>query len=306
MNSPIILFCYNRLQHLKLVINALQKNKLSKESELYIYSDGFKDSTDSGAVLEVRKSLKTITGFKSIHIIESAYNKGLLQSIIDGVTDVINKHKKVIVLEDDCVVSPYFLDYMNIALKKYQHDDRVMHINGYIPTIEDSKLNDTFFISHMFCWGWGTWDKSWSLYEKNPKKLLSLFDLKLKKRFNFNGNYDIYAQIKDNYDKKINTWAVFWAAIIFLNKCLCLTPKTSLVQNIGTDQSGTNFSFSTNKYDVILHQEPITSFPEKIEESKDAYQALVAFYQSHKLTVIGHIKSKLYKLFKLLRFERKN
>ena len=297
MISPIVLFCYNRLSHLQQVIKSIQKNQLAKESELYIFSDSFKHEGEKDAILAVRKFLKTITGFKSVHIIESQQNKGLAQSIIDGVSEVINKYGKIIVLEDDCIVSPYFLDYMNSALDKYQNDDTVMHINGYIPNIDSSTLSETFFISHMFCWGWGTWKQSWDCYEKKPKKLLLLFDEKMKKRFNFNGQYDVFSQIVQNDLGKIDTWAVFWGAAIFLKEGFCLTPKISFVQNIGTDSSGTNFSFSTQKYDVDLYQDPITSFPEKIEESDDAYHALVAFYKSNKLTFWGHLKSKTKKLF---------
>tara|TARA_A100001015_G_scaffold226508_1_gene255801 strand:- start:6554 stop:7474 length:921 start_codon:yes stop_codon:yes gene_type:complete len=297
MTSPIVLFCYNRLSHLQEVINSIQKNSLAEESELYIFSDSFKHEEEKDTVLAVRKYLKTITGFKSIHIIEAQSNKGLAQSIISGVSEIVNKYGKVIVLEDDCVVSPYFLDYMNTALDKYQNDDTVMHINGYIPNINSAKIHDTFFISQMCCWGWGTWKRSWDCFEKKPKKLFSLFDKKMKKRFNFNGQYDLFSQISQNDKGKIDTWAVFWAATIFLKKGLCLTPKIPLVQNIGTDSSGTHFSFSTQKYVVDLHQEPITSFPEKFEESEDAYHALVAFYKSIKLTFWGHIKSKTKKLF---------
>ena len=300
MISPIVLFCYNRLYHLQQVINSIQKSPLAKESELYIFSDSFKHEEEKDAVLAVRKYLKTINGFKSIHIIESQNNKGLAKSIISGVSEIVNKYGKVIVLEDDCVVSPYFLDYMNTALDKYKNDDLVMHVNGYIPNINNSKLHDTFFISHMFCWGWGTWKQSWDSYEKKPKELLSLFDKKMKKRFNFDGYYDLFLQIAQNDKGKIDTWAVFWAAIIFLKQGLCLTPKMSLVQNIGTDSSGTNFSFSSAKYNVNLYQPTILSFPEKIKNSNDAYRSLVTFYKSKKLTFWGNIQSKSKKLVKLI------
>ena len=166
MTSPIILFCYNRVDHLQKVITSLQQNSLAKKSNLYIFSDGFKYKNEKGDVLAVRRYLKTITGFKSVHIIQSLQNKGLAQSIIDGVTEIINKYGKVIVLEDDCVVAPHFLDYMNTALEKYKNDEKVMHINGYLPNIDNSELNETFFISYMYCWGWGTWKQSWDYFKK--------------------------------------------------------------------------------------------------------------------------------------------
>tara|TARA_A100001015_G_scaffold122127_1_gene135367 strand:+ start:622 stop:1551 length:930 start_codon:yes stop_codon:yes gene_type:complete len=297
--APIIIFCYNRLDHLQRVINALKENSLAKQSTLYIFSDGYKNTTDKKQVLSVRSYLRSIDGFNTIQINESANNKGLAASIIEGVTSIINQYEKVIVLEDDCVVSPYFLDFMNNALNTYQHDENVMHVNGYIPKINTSNLPETFFIHHMFCWGWGTWKNSWDLFEKNPGRLLSTFNSKMKYKFDFNGNYDAYIQIIRNHKRQINTWAVFWSSIIFINKGFCLTTKQSLIQNIGTDASGESFQFFTNKYDVDLYQKAIAYFPEKIEESQEAYDALVEFYKSHKLTYWGHVKSKTKKIFKL-------
>ena len=129
--APIVLFVYNRLEHTKKTVEALQKNNLSKESILYIYSDGYKSPTDKEKVLEVRKYIQTISGFKHIYIKEQNKNKGLANSIIEGITFVVNKHDKVIVLEDDIVTSPFFLDFLNSALTFYEYYDKVWHISGW-------------------------------------------------------------------------------------------------------------------------------------------------------------------------------
>lgn len=111
--APITLFVYNRPDHTNKTIEALKKNKFAKESELFIFSDGPKKQEDASKVKEVRKYLKTIDGFNDVFIKESEKNKGLANSIISGVTEVINKYRKVIVLEDDLITSPVFLEYMN-------------------------------------------------------------------------------------------------------------------------------------------------------------------------------------------------
>ena len=186
MNAPIALIVYNRLTNTKETVNALSKNMLAKESDLTIFSDGPKADKDIEKVNEVRNYLKTITGFKSITIIESAVNKGLAASIISGVTEIVNKYTRIIVLEDDLVTSPYFLTYMNDALEMYENEEKVASIHGFIYPVK-KELPETFFIKGADCWGWATWKRAWDLFESDGLKLLNeLKNRKLTKEFNFN------------------------------------------------------------------------------------------------------------------------
>ena len=105
--APIVLFTYNRPWHTKQTIEALQKNELAKESELFIFSDGGKDEASWEKVNEVRDYLKTTNGFKKVILTFQDKNIGLADSIISGVTKIVNQYGKIIVLEDDIVTSPY-------------------------------------------------------------------------------------------------------------------------------------------------------------------------------------------------------
>ena len=236
--APIVLFTYNRLYHTKQTIEALSKNELANESELIIYSDGAKNIEVKQKVKEVREYLKTIQdldAFKSVTIIEREKNFGLANSIIDGVTKIVNKYGKIIVLEDDIVTSKYFLKFLNDALEYYKEKKELWHISGWNYPISSDGLDDVFLWRLMNCWGWATWSDRWQYFEKNPKKLIKTFSKKDIKRFNLDGYYNAWSQVKENYKGKINTWAIFWYAIIFEHNGLCLNPTQSFVQNIGHD-----------------------------------------------------------------------
>jgi GT2 family glycosyltransferase len=142
--APIALFVYNRPWHTRQTVEALKKNQLFDSSDLIILSDGAKDQASAQKVEEVRQYLRTISGFKSVKIIERDCNIGLAQSIISGVTQVINEYGRVIVMEDDLVTSPFFLRYMNDALECYENEDKVISIHGYCYPI--SVLPETFFL----------------------------------------------------------------------------------------------------------------------------------------------------------------
>jgi len=238
--SPIVLFVYNRLWHTKQTIEALKKNELANESELFIYSDAPKNEDDQKQVENVREYLKTIDGFKKITIIERKENFGLAKSIISGVTEIVNKYGKIIVLEDDLVTSPHFLKFMNEALEFYSNKTKVWHISGWNYPIEYNKNIDTFLWRVMNCWGWGTWADRWKFFEKNINKLIKTFSKEDIKRFNVDGYENFWNQVIENKEGKINTWAIFWYATIFKNNGLCLNPIYSFVKNIGLDGSGTH------------------------------------------------------------------
>jgi len=110
--APIVLFVYNRLWHTQQTVEALKKNELAEESELFIFSDALKGKDDNEKIKEVRNYVKTINGFKNVTIVEREENFGLAKSIITGVTEIVNRYDKIIVMEDDVVTLPYFLTFM--------------------------------------------------------------------------------------------------------------------------------------------------------------------------------------------------
>ena len=169
--APIILFTYARPEHTKQTVEALKKNILSNESELFIFSDAAKNEKVMPMVAETRLYLKTIKGFKSVKIFEQNKNYGLAKSIINGVTYIINKYNKAIVLEDDIVTGTHFLEYMNESLEKYENNKKLWHITGWRDPIENTVNNSCFVYPTMDCWGWATWKDRWKYLEKNPKKI---------------------------------------------------------------------------------------------------------------------------------------
>jgi hypothetical protein len=297
INAPIVLFVYNRPWHTEQTVTALLKNDLAAASDLIVYSDAPKNDAAAQKVEGVRSFIKGIHGFKSVSIIEREKNWGLADNIIDGVTFVIKKHGKAIVLEDDIVTSPFFLRYMNEALDFYDKEEKVWHINGYMFPVDTTKLSDTFFTKGMFCWGWGTWKRAWQHYKRDPEKLPSQFSKEMIRDFNYDGTNNFFGQILANKDSKLHTWAIFWYATIFLNNGLCLCSKNSLTQNIGQDGSGMH-SGKTNSFEVPLRDNPSFIFNTSIKESIVARELLIHFFKSLKRNILMRLKGKLFAMKK--------
>lgn len=292
--APIVLFVYNRPDHTMQTVEALQQNELAKESELFIYSDGSKNDEHSLHVKSVRDYILTIEGFKKITIIKREENWGLANSIIDGVTKIVNEYGKVIVLEDDLVTSPFFLKFMNQSLEMYKNESQVASIHGYIYPIEG--LPETFFIKGADCWGWATWKDKWVVFEPNGQKLLDeLHSKKLEKEVDFNGTYGYTKMLKEQIKGKNNSWAVRWYISAFLKDMLTLYPGKSYVQNIGHGEEGTHCQNATTIFNVELNQEMCLNIIAPIE-NQEARQKIEYFLRSLKVNSYQKIKSKILRL----------
>lgn len=205
MFAPIALFCYKRLDTLKKTVEALQKNELASDSILYIFSDGPKEGSEE-KVHQVRDYIKTINGFKEIKIEESLTNKGLANSIIYGVTKIVNEYGRIIVIEDDLVTNPYFLKYMNEALDMYEKEEGVGCIHGYNYPVEKLPKETTFFIKGTECWGWATWKRAWKLFNPNAKELLEeIKKRKLSKDFDKNNSYPYTEMLELQAEGKVDS-----------------------------------------------------------------------------------------------------
>jgi hypothetical protein len=299
--APIILFTYNRLSHTKQTIDALKKNKLAKNSELFIYSDGGKDEESWNKVNKIRQYLESIVGFKNISLIKRDVNIGLAQNIIDGVTKIVNKYGKIIVLEDDIVTSPYFLNFMNDSLNFYENISKVWHISGWNYPISNENLKDSFLWRTMNCWGWATWKDRWNNYEKNPQKLIESFSKKNIYEFNLDNATNFWEQVEKNYNKQMNTWAIFWYTTIFKNQGLCLNPTQSFVENIGFDGTGTNTGCRDNYSSNLSRQNYQIKFEKNLIENKTATDRIKLFYrENHKENKNLTFSKNLNKIFALL------
>ena len=281
--SPVALFCYNRPEHTKKTLTFLSENEGAKHTDVFVFSDGPKVPEHLSAILSTRQVIAEFKGnFKSLKIIERAINIGLAGSIIGGVTEIIENYGVVIVLEDDLETSPFFLNFMNQALDEYQNIDNVMHISGYTyPCKKDEIKEETFFLRVPMCWGWATWGRAWKYFSKD-----NFLEVELNKEqvsyVNFSDTYDYYVQHKQNKAKKINTWFIYWYMTLINQNGIALFPRDSLVNNIGTDASGTHRVRSDNyKVDLAKKIPKLKLSHDKfIKESYPAFCAHKDFFNS--------------------------
>ena len=277
--APIAVFAYNRPDHLRRCVEALSKNRLAQYSDLFIFLDGAKQPSHAANVAEVRRVARDVYGFANITLIAQPDNLGLASSIMSGVSRLTHEFGKVIVVEDDLLVSPHFLQFINDALDRYADDDRVASIQAYMFPVH-VPLPPTFFLKDPGCWGWATWKRGWALFESDGSRLKREIERRgAKRKFNYDGQYDYFGMLADQVIGRNDSWAVRWYASVFLSDKLVLCSGKSLVNNIGQDGSGTHDGV-TSQFAVQLSEYPVEVNEIPVEESLLARNALVIFFQS--------------------------
>lgn len=287
MLSPIVLFVYNRPWHTQQTVEALHKNELAAESELFIFADGPKaNATDEQKekIRQVREYIHTISGFKEVHIEEAEQNKGLANSVISGVTKVVGEYGRVIVLEDDLIVSPFFLQFMNDALMKYKDNAKVSAISAFVNPIPQ-KLSKPFFLHYFACWGWGTWKRGWDIFCPDVTTLIERFDSKkIIRQFNIDNSVNFMQMLYDQAQGKIDSWAIRFYASSFLLHKLILYPNESLVLQkgigTGTHSNQKNILLKRDKkfIEMTLGNVPINLVDIDIKQDYKIYKAYKKFY----------------------------
>ncbi len=282
--APIALFTYNRPWHTRQTVEALQRNDLAADGELIIYSDGPRTESDRKHVEEVRRYLNSITGFRRVTVVERSRNLGLAASVMDGVTETVNRFGRVVVLEDDLVVSAHFLDYMNTALTLFQDDTRVMQISGHMFRVDFSEgIADSFFLPYTTTVGWGTWRRAWDAFDPGMKGVSLLErDRRARHAFDMEGTYPYYGMIIDQRNGKINSWGIQWYLSVFSSRGIVLHPKHSLVRHIGFDEGATHAKRDTGIYADTVSDLPVRAYPRTIGIDPRVKEEYVRFFRKRR------------------------
>lgn len=243
--APILLTVFNRADHAKKVLDNLAKNELAKYSELYIYSDGARRPDEEEKIKAVREVLKNVKGFKKVTVVAAPKNKGLANSVIGGVTDIVNKYGKIIVLEDDLLTHKYFLTVMNQMLDYYESNPTVGAVTAFSQSKRQMKFprnykEEIFFNVRPTSTGWGTWKDRWQKVDWNVKDYnLLLHDIKMQRSFN-KGGKDLFPMLKAKMEGKLDSWAIRWTYHLFKENLVSVQTTKSYIDNIGYDASGIN------------------------------------------------------------------
>jgi len=285
--TPIALFTYNRPNHTGRALDSLARCHRFDECRSYIYCDGPKSERDKAEVKVSRTVVREWAEKQGAVVIERQENLGLARSIVTGVTDLCREYGRVIVVEDDLVVSPAFLDYMLQALDRYHDDPQVYQLSGYMFPVDSHAMTEAFFLPFITTWGWATWARAWQVFDWHATGAqVRLTDADTRRRFNLDGHYPYATMLEDRLAGRNDSWGVLWWWSVFQRNGLALYPRQSLVINRGFDGSGRHCG-SHHEEDLGMPEwsQHTYQFPQQIAPDDEAYRQVLEYLAGHGVQV---------------------
>jgi hypothetical protein len=251
--APIALFLYHRPQHTLRCLQSLARNPEFLDSPLYLFCDGAKGAADAEAVEAVRRIARTLPHPRK-QVVEAGRNRGLADSVISGVTRVVQAHGRVVVVEDDLVLAPTFLAFMNRSLDRYASDQDVMQISGHMVPVDPGSDHDAVFLPMACSWGWATWARAWHRFDPTMRDFATLQRQPgLRRQFDLGGAYPYFSILQRQRAGRADSWFIRWYLSLFMQGGMVLYPRQSLVRNGGFDGTSVHCGVGGSPYDAPGH-----------------------------------------------------
>jgi hypothetical protein len=243
--APIGVFIYRRPDHARRTISSLLACEGSDRSPIHVFADGPRNTAEADAVARTRAVAHVLLGDRAVYVEQKA-NRGLAASIIAGTTELCDRYGQAIIVEDDLVLAPSFLRFLNDGLERYRDDQRVMQVSGHIFDVPGFEgRTDALLLPMTTSWGWATWGRAWTLFDPEVTGWQTMLaDKATAHRFNLRGHYDYLRMLDRQQRGEVDSWAVRWHYSVFVHGGLSLFPPCSLVRNVGFDGSGTHGRWS--------------------------------------------------------------
>jgi hypothetical protein len=261
---PILLLGFNRPEMLANLVRSLA---ISQPSHIIFVIDGprLENTNDFSLVRRSQACTELVTWDCEIETRFRSTNLGLRTSVTEGVTWAIQKYGHVIVVEDDVIVGPDFIPYMELMLERFVDNERIGHINGYnvIPPRQLSyPFSNVRMSRYIESFAWGTWERSWSLFDdslswgrdcsyQELKDVVGTYAGAVRWKINFS----------DTKNDRVNSWAYRWLASLWEHNMFAVSPNINLVNYRGNDD-GTHVLRQPRWNDLA-----VTDFPEPLNSS---------------------------------------
>ena len=293
--APLVIFVYKRSEETRRMLECVERCDALEETDVFIFSDGNKNENDYEAVMQVRKVIEEFrsnTKAKSVTITYAETNQGLANSIISGVTSVIDKYNRVIVLEDDLLVKPEFILFMNDCLDYYKENMKIWSIGG--TTYEMLALNeyqdDVWACYRAQSCGWATWKNRWDAVDWSVSDFPLFLKDKNRRKMFLRGGSDMIFELKRQLKGETDSWAIRWCYQQSKQNMLTILPIFSLLDNIGWNGSGVHCG-TESRFPLRLRNEKFTYKLKDVDVDEKIMEEFRSFFYR---SPINRILDKIY------------
>lgn len=285
--APLAIFIFNRPEHTRRMIASLKACIGFAESPIYVFADGPRRARDISAIQEARSEARRLLGNDAVYLERDA-NLGIESSVIAAVTQLCDRYGRAVVIEDDLIFSPHFLEFLNHGLRRYEGNPRVMQVCGYMFDVPAFRHRaEAIFLPMASSLGWATWKRAWDQFDPLATGWRErLLDDRFRKRFDLDGHFP-YAKMLSHHMRGAHpAWDIRWYYTMFNKGGLALYPPRTLVVHTGFDGTGMHDRFSLPVHQAELATEAQFDLPEQVANGQDqglVFEAVKKFRPSSPL-----------------------
>jgi len=294
---PIIIFCFNRPNHLKKLLASIYQNKNYNQHKYFPFCDHFKNDKDKANNSKVKNIINNLDKIKNYKLIFRKENFGLSKNIISGINAIFKKNEAAIILEDDLILNRYAINFLNKSLSHYMNDKSIYSISAYsyLKKNKHQLSNKLLKIKRHSSWGWATWKKKWNKVDFHDTEFFNQKD----KNFSKLGN-DMILMLWAQNNSLIDSWAIRFNFYCYSKNLFSIQPRFSLIKNIGNDYSGSHKSLRINfnnsfkeNFDPIYNNKDTKSFLFKTISSNNINRYIQTIHRPSIKLLIKYLLKKL-------------
>ncbi|MDX2134879.1 MAG: hypothetical protein SFV52_08840 [Saprospiraceae bacterium] len=234
---PVLLLAFNRPAQIRRVLDRVRE---ARPMRLYVHVDGPRPGRPEEARLVEAVREVIYNGVDWDCRLETWFrdaNAGLQQGVSEAITWFFEQEPWGIVLEDDCLPDPTFFPFAGELLRRFENDERIMHIGGSNLIEDQTRLLPASYVysRFSFIWGWASWRRAWRHYASDLDGLEAFARSSAFESFLPDAMSRCYMLDKFRATRRrLNqTWDYAWFYTILKNDGWCIVPVVNLVENTG-------------------------------------------------------------------------
>lgn len=240
---PVLLLGFNRPDKLRLAMEPLRQ---VRPRLVFAAVDGPRTGhpKDEVGCQQTREVIDALVGWPcEIRRLYRDENLGCRRAVSEAIAWALEQVEWLIVIEDDCTLSPGFFSFCAELLPRHREHDLVSSISAVnFQAGQRRGTGDYYASKYQHCWGWATWRRAWRHYEDDLEVLQEFLQGRDFAKLHPSKTERAYWHIahENCVAGKVDSWGYRWMFSCWRAGGVSLIPNVSMVDNIGFDAGATH------------------------------------------------------------------
>ena len=240
VDVAVLILFFTREEPLRRVFEAIRQ---ARPSRLYLYQDGPRGEHDLPGIEACRQVVcdEQIDWECDVRRNYQTVNAGCDPSNFNAQKWAFSLSDKCVIFEDDSIPSVSFIRFCKEMLDRYEHDERIVMIEGFNTDEVSPGVPDDYFFTTVFSiWGWASWRRVIDQWDEHYTFLDDSYNMHQLEALTRERRYRT-TMLRMTYDHralgKAYYESIFWPCMMF-NHGLAIMPTRNMITNLGATAGG--------------------------------------------------------------------